>query len=326
MTEAELLAFFKDTVNAPPDVERFIASQQSLRGGELPSALESEMRKRGLSPQQEARPFFFEGAFAGGDFFIMGRTNAVDEGGVRPLEQPVYGRSGTNVYEIGIKSTTHSTEAVEQHPENPVSQWGAAQSRLVSELLRMGLGGLKAGSVHWSDLEFSAVSETGLVINGRLTVSNGIPQSLELSKQGMQAYTLLTYSYPDPADLLGGYPRQITRNERRGAEWRPVSAFTIYKLQRANTHLLPEFFSVARFNTTNHVFKTFASNGAFFSVTGDGKSVKLGPFQQFETGPQKKTKANSPWIFRCLMVFSGLSLIVLIFFGLKQKHSHPIGI
>lgn len=320
--QEDLLLLLKRSVNTPPDVEHFVASQEDLRTGNVPPEVEAELRKRGITTKNWLRSSFLEGAFAGTNFFVIARTNAEGALNAGGMGQPVWGRSGTNTYEIGIRSSTHSFESVDRHPENPVSQWGVAQHGWISQLLRFGVGGPKAGSVTWNDLAFTAQSETNVTIIGRLELSNNLPQALSLGIKGREDYALITYEYPDPVWLFDGYPKQMKKYEKVGDQWQPASQFTIYTLRLVGEPLPADFFSDAKFLTTNQVSKIFASNGAFFASRG-GKVTKMGSFKQLESPPRRRSKTKTVWILRGILAFSGLILVVVVFGVVQKSRCHP---
>jgi hypothetical protein len=265
----DLVQFFKHAINSPPEVEHFIASQAILGPRELPPALAAELRSKGAGIDQPPQPYFFEGASSGDNFFLIDRTNAVQGTGSFDGMRFVTGRSGSNSFQVGINALRLTSENANLSPENPVARWSEANQGLLKQLLQMGVGGLKVGSVRWRSNQFEGESTSGIPIFGELAVSNGLPSDLRLSStKGGIPYNILSYVYPVPPAKLGGFPRTM-RSVRGANEIHPRDEFTIYDLRIAKTPLSEAFFDSHRFTTHEVQWTNIFSNRSYYALASN---------------------------------------------------------
>jgi len=264
----DLVAFFKRATSSPPDVDKFVAGQESFLSEE-----DFKFLKQASGLTNRHVPFYFyAGARSSSNFFIarLGTNDSDALVGANFLQQ-VNGRVGGTLYDRRSNSISIGLGS------NTFAKVTATAFIQVNQLLNMGMGDINPKSVAWNGNNFTAQSLGNQPEYGHLHVSNGIPTRLEIHQGTSRDASLLKiyeYRYPDPPDLYGGFPVETTLLRADGA----ITARMIFKaVHLAPKPLTEEFFQHTRFGGTNRIPTNIYNHAdTFFSRKSDGKLLQVG--------------------------------------------------
>jgi len=287
----------------------------------MPPAQLAVLAAHGISINTIPPPQFFEGAWAGDNFFISAFVNSNDvpkalEPGplqIDVISRQITGRAGTNSYQVGMGELRTTTEGdSETHYNKPA---GESQSYYVffSQVVHMGIGGLKDRTVVWVGNEFTAERDGYSPIHGQLIISNNLPSVLKIGGTNTtDPFELFRYVYPDPPDSLGGYPKTITRFMLVNAEKQPAVEYDILQNQLAQHPLAEQNFAAARFVTTNIAFTNVYSKGV--SYTESGGKVKKNIPPELRTMNANLTQRSRILIIICFAIVT----LTFVFFSFRS--------
>ena len=270
----DFVAFFKQAISSPPDIEHFTACQRILRKIPLPPKL-AFLDKSPSNPP----PQCFEGGRSDKNYFFsfVSYTNGIK------MVTMTGGRSGSNAYQINPNTLTFTTESTQSNPKNYVAANGDGFFGSVEQFLNMGLADVKSESVVWQGNEFNALRDHanivyGPSVYGRLESSNGLPCSLSVSaKKGDSPYILISYAYPSPPTSLGGFPERIIISSQFEDGLHPWSELTLSDVQVAKQPLPEKYFAASNFMTSNIKYVDVYSNNTLYSVQPNGRISKIPP-------------------------------------------------
>jgi len=167
VTTNDLVAFFKQAISSPPDIEEFIAGQRSSPSSDEIASLERIFGKQAVSQMATNTPTFqfFQGARAGNNYYLRQIPNSNSPNMLAPSGF-IAGRAGANVYQFTKDSVAYGLGT------NGFVTSVNSFFYLLCEFLNMGLGDIKPDSVVWSDNHFTAMSYNGVPRYGHLNISN----------------------------------------------------------------------------------------------------------------------------------------------------------
>jgi len=251
-TPGDLVAFFKQAISSPFEVDSYVAGQRSLQPQEILAELKANLAANSntvtIGDPGEMR--YCTGASAGTNFFKAMLVNG-DSAQAQIDHSFVVGRGGDICYEFGLNSISYGVGS------NSFVTGTDMQLISVRQDLDMGLGDVNPASVVWSGNEFGALNERGLAYYGELVVSNNRPFILNVRQEkGGPIFKAIEYSYPDPPDRLGGFPAKMTLYSpaynlagHSNGSLKPSNEIVLKSVHLATRHLPVEFFNPDRFKT-----------------------------------------------------------------------------
>jgi hypothetical protein len=258
----DAVAFFKQAISSPLDVESFIAGERNLRSIEElvqedqlvaqmpamknqkpPSLQESLQRAKEMQSEQ-----FYAGARAGSDFYLR-FISSPSTPNIPGQDVSVFGRIGSLPYQVGQNNFIYGSGT------NGFVQSIDTMFGVVSQFLDMGLGDIDPASVVWTGNQFTALDRFGKSRYGELVVSNNLPFAIQVSKEkNSPAFKRIQYQYPNPPASLGGFPAKMTFFAPSEGEYKPELEITMYAVQIADRRLPHGFFSDEPFKTAKIIY------------------------------------------------------------------------
>jgi hypothetical protein len=289
-TTNDLVRFFKQAISSPPDIEKFMVSQQLIDGESIS---------------------YYVGARAGSNFFlqILPNSNALANLSERRL---VAGRFGNDAYQITQNAVNRGAGS------NAMTAGAEPIFRLVQHFLDMGAANLKPGSVEWNGDAFTAVDNLfGGPSHGRLEFSNGLPFRLRMDYGEHSPLTrLVEYTYPNPATALSGFPAKMVISSGRERELKPFGVVLFYSVQLAPQPLREDFFAPDQFVGTNIVHTNEYVGADVYVQNRRGEKVKL-PVSLAKSGGYTNTHSRAV----ILLCFALITLVPIIIFLRKKTNS-----
>jgi len=284
----DLVAFFKQAISSPPDVEKFVVSQ------------------RLIDPESTS---YYLGARAGSNYFlqILPSSNVLANLSGRQL---VAGRLGAEAYQITQNAVNRGTGS------NAMTGGAGIFFTLVQQFLDMGVGNLKPESVKWDGNVFTGVDSLfGVPLYGRLEISNDLPFRLRINyAKGSPLTKMVEYSYPNPPTALSRFPSKMVISGGRDGELKPFGEVLFYSVQLAREPLRENFFAAARFVDTNIVHTNEYVGADVYVQNRRGEKVKV-PSSLAKSGGYTNTHSRAV-IFLC---FALITLIPVIIFLRKKQ-------
>ena len=256
------VAFFKQAISTPLDVDSFIAGERSLRPIEelvqlaQPEAQIPALKKQKIPSQQEnlqkAKAMqaeqFCAGARARSDFHLRFISSA-NTPNIPAQDVSVFGRAGSVRYQVGQNNVSYGS-GTNAFVTSIDSMFG-----FVRQLLDMGLGDLDPESVVWTGNQFTALDRFGKSRYGELVVSNNLPFAIKVSEQkNSPVLKRIEYQYPNPPASLGGFPAKMTIFAVSEGEYKPELEITLYAVHIADRRLPHGFFSDEQFKTAKNIY------------------------------------------------------------------------
>ena len=262
----DAVAFFKQAVSSPPDVDSFVIGQRNVRPlGDMvqlaqliaqhspqrpgventntPNPQESLQKAKDMQSEQ-----FYAGARAGSDFYLR-YISSPNTPNIPAAYASIIGRAGSVFYLVGKNDVTYGSG------KNAFVTSVDVQFSLVRTFLDMGLADVEPGSVVWTGNQFTALNHSGKTRFGELEVSNNLPYVLTIAERNNSpVFTKVEYQYPDPPGLLGGFPLKMTTFSASGSEFTPNLEITLYSIHIASSRLPHDFFSDAQFKTAENIY------------------------------------------------------------------------
>jgi hypothetical protein len=258
----DAVAFFKQAISSPPDVDSFIAGGRSLRSIEelvqqnqfvaqrlamenknTPSLQESLQIAKEMRSEQ-----FYAGARAGSDFYWRS-ISSPNTPNIPGQDVSVFGRAGSLTYQVGENNVSYGS-GTNAFVESMDSMFG-----VVRQFLDMGLGEVDPESVVWTGNQFTALTRFGKSVYGELVVSNNLPFAIMVSQQkNSPVFKTIQYQYPNPPASLGGFPVKMTIFGVSEGEYKPELEITLYAVHMADRRLPHGFFSDEQFKTDKIIY------------------------------------------------------------------------
>ncbi|HWC60360.1 MAG TPA: hypothetical protein VHC44_11760 [Verrucomicrobiae bacterium] len=272
----DLVGFFKRAIDSPPEIEKFMASQQLV---------------------ERKSTSYYIGAKAGSNYFlqILPNSNALATLSGRQL---VAGRSGTEAYQITENAVNRGSGS------NVMTAGAGVFFTLVQQFLGMGIGNIKPGSVKWNGDTFTADDNLfGVSLRGRLEISNGLPFRLRINHtDGSPLTKLVEYAYPNPPTALSGFPSKMMISGGNDGDLKPFGEIVFYSVQLASAPLRDDFFAAARFVDTNIVHTNEYVGADVYVQKRNGEKVKL-PVSLAKSGGYPNTPSRAV-IFLCIALIT----------------------
>jgi len=257
--QTDLIAFFKQAISSPPDVDQFISKQVTLRDQ--------------ISSRAETRifpPLWYEGARSSSNFYLRVIPDPLATNSEKSTfgVNMVAGQYGGNSFNLN-KNALAWTE--EQGSNNPVYSFSKSQHALLNQFLNMGLGDVVPQSVTWNGNSFKAQLDNGKPICGILEISNNLPAKLKVDICGDgQPYKILSYSYPTPAESLSRFPSKIQVVELSDNGFQPSIEISLAQIRLASGQIPETEFAEANFINSNIAYTNTFKNGAYYVHHGNG--------------------------------------------------------
>lgn len=301
-TSIDLIAFFKQAIDSPPDIEKCIVKRTRLRTDAL---LKKMIRKGTLVASNQ----YFEGALSGTNFFLR----YVEDPGQPTVSNrldSVIGRSGSSAYQVGGHGVTYGTG------ENPFKTGVTVSFALTRQMLCMGVGEIEPGTVNWNDNQFTATNVLGKNLHGVLQISNNLPFRLEVSLAGdPQPYMEIQYKYATPADSFAGYPAKFLISYKFNNGLEPLAEIEFKSVLLATQQLSPSFFSETQF-ADRVTYTNLFSNSDFYAFNVKTKQlVKANPYVKSGGFTNSHSRAV---IYLCFILVTLFSLVILLIQSVKQ--------
>ncbi len=244
------VAFFKQAISAPPDVEEF------------------NVREYGFIGKASCR---FTGARAGENYFLQAFS---DTNGANALAAPrrlsAAGRSGATQYEFSQNAVSFAFGS------NGFTAVLGVEFNTTRQILDMGLGEVEPESVKWDGDTFTASNFFGRFEYGELNVSNGLPSRLEISAaKGSPPYKEIDYTYPDPPSSFNGFPAKISILHESDGALIPEVEMQFDSVQLSAEPLPDNFFAAAQFVTPNILYTNIYSNSDVYAQLRRGHTVTM---------------------------------------------------
>ena len=289
-TPTDFVAYFKQAISAPPDVEKYVVSHYLIKSG-LTS--------------------YYAGARAGSNYFlqILSDSNALLNLG---KIAPIAGQSGTSVYGFGQNQVSYGIGS------NAMMQFNGVMFRMTRQFLDMGISEIDPESVKWTGDTFSATLDNGYPRYGKLSISNGLPFKLEISvTKDSLPYKMVEYTYPNSSASLGGFPSRMRISDGSDGKWKPVGEVTFYSVDLARRPLSEDYFAAAQFVGINIAYTNIYSNADLYVGNSKGQIVKA-PDSLKESGGYTNSHARA--LIFLLFVLS--AIVPITFFILQRKKTN----
>jgi len=284
----DFVAFFKQALYAPPDVERYTVSQHAIDSGSTS---------------------YYVGARSGSNYFLQmaSDSNALLKNS--PDINHLVGRSGNNVYGIGEDNVSYGIGS------NAMIQNSDVMFQMTRQFLDMGASEINPTSVTWTGDKFNATLDNGHSRYGRLSVSNGLPFRLEIGvTKDSQPYKMVEYSYSVAPESLGGFPSRMLISDGPPGKLKPVAEVLFYSVKIADQPLSGDFFAASQFMGVKITHTNVYSNADLYAVNRIGQMVKL-PASVVESGGYTNSRARA-----IVFLFFLLSIVgPVVFFVLRIK-------
>lgn len=300
----DLIAFFKDAICLPPDVDHFSARQRVLRIETSPSS--GGLFSWSGSASELPPPVIYDGKWSKGKFVLFCITTNSQSGG---MTTNIIGRSSDYSYQINENTLVRSADTESPNSTNMAVRLSDASFDTIKQFFNMGIGDLELGSVVWKGNEFEAKRSKGLRFFGQLATTNGLPYELNLSKErGGKPYKKCSYEYSKPPGSLGGFPLRTIISTMSPDGLSPFLELTILDFKAAKTPIPNEDFIPNGFVTTNTRFTVIYSNGSRYMLDTNGQMIKS------EAQAANRNKVVFP---RIVIACFGLVTVVGILFARK---------
>ncbi|HWY32687.1 MAG TPA: sigma-70 family RNA polymerase sigma factor [Candidatus Acidoferrum sp.] len=256
------VAFFKQAISSPLDVDSFIAGQHSLKSikelvqdDKLFAERLAEENKKTPNPQeslQKAKDMqseqFYAGARAGSDYYLR-YISSPNTPNIPGQDVSVFGRTGSMPYQVGQNNFLYGS-GTNAFVASIDSMFG-----LVRQFLDMGLGDIDPERVVWTGNQFTALDRFGKSRYGELVVSNNLPFAIKVSMQkNSPVFKRVEYQYPNPPASLGGFPAKMTIFTLSEGEYKPELQITLYAVHIADRRLPHGFFDDEQFKTAKILY------------------------------------------------------------------------
>jgi RNA polymerase sigma factor (sigma-70 family) len=261
----DAVAFFKQAVASPPDIEKFVLKWTNL----LPPG--SLKLPSGRTIHLNSKFQYLEGALSGTNFYLHALPDPDLPIGPNSVNT-FLARSGSSEYAIGGHGITYGTG------ENGLTQGVKNQYRSVCQYLCMEAGGIEPGTVKWDGNDFTAKNVSGDDMIGSLQISNNLPFRLELRIANEPLpYEAIEYIYPTPVDSFGGYPVRYLIASRVHGRLKPVAEAEFKSVLISAQRLDASFFSKTRFDV-QLTYTNMYSNSDLYASKPNGKLVKINSY------------------------------------------------
>ena len=285
---ADAVAFYKQAISSPLDVDSFVAGQHSfisieemVQDEQLLAQRLAVENKNATSPQgglQKAKDMqpeqFYAGARAGSDYYLRS-ISSPNTPNIPGQDVSIFGRIGSMRYQVGQNNFLYGS-GTNAFVASIDSMFG-----LVRQFLDMGLGDVDPKSVVWIDNQFTALDRFGKSRYGELVVSNNLPFAIEVSEQkNSPVFKKVEYQYPSPPASLGGFPAKMTISTISEGEYKPELEITLYAVHIPDRRLPHDFFSGEQFKTSKNIYTNAYINsevwGTITPVNGKPYFTNLG--------------------------------------------------
>jgi len=298
----DLLIFFKQAINSPPDIEKYVVKRTNL-------LLPANVKQPGSTSFE-----YLEGALSGTNFFLQflpdpdlpADTNALNNISVR---------SGSSTFEIGGHGIIYGTG------ENGLTEDVKAQYQLSRQILSMGTEEIELGTVKWSGNDFTAKNILGKDVHGSLLVSNNLPFRMELSLADKSfPYGAVEYTYATPEGSFAGYPSKFVKsiNNDNGDGLKPLAEIKFKSVLLATQNLDAAFFSEDRFADRIRYTNVFSNSDYYVSKTKSKQLVMANSLGQ--TGGI--TNRNSRAVIYSVLIFVTLLPLAILLTWSVRKTKH----
>jgi RNA polymerase sigma factor (sigma-70 family) len=258
----DAVAFFKQAISSPLDVDSFIAGQRSLLSleelGQLAQLIAQRPdveNKKTPSPQknlQKAQKMqleqFYAGARAGSDYYLR-YISSPNTPNIPAANVSIIGRAGSVLYQVGRDNVSYGS-GTNAFVESVNVSFG-----LVRLFLDMGLDEIEPESVVWTGNQFTALNLRGHSEYGELEVSNNLPFAIKVYEQkNSPDFKRIEYQYPNPPASFGGFPTKMTIFTVSEGESKPRMEITLYSVHTADRRLPHDFFGDGQFKTAKIIY------------------------------------------------------------------------
>ena len=318
-TNLDFVAFFKQAISSPPDVENFIVSQRVLGAPERLAELAGTQDKETLAQfaKQYVLEHFYRGARSGTNFFLTPleyhtATNALDSYAY------TVGRYGNTKYTLN--KTTNENSIIYGIGTNAMTAGNNSLFTLVQQFLDMGLAEVRPDTVSWDGDTFNALAVWGEHRCGELELTNGLPKRLKV--RGVKAGPIIKtieYEYPNPSESKSGFPNKMVLSSHTDQGFRPVMEITICEVRLSSRPLTETYFAEAHFIRTNITHVTIYSNSTMFATDRSGRVVVAA-----QASPRNLTLHETKirrWLIWCLLSLTAFAPIILWKHATKHKNN-----
>jgi hypothetical protein len=258
------IAFFKQAISAPPDVEEFTVREYS------------SVTVHGLTKKSSSR---LTGARAGDNYFLQAFFDANGSNALAASRPAlIVGRSGNDQYQYSQNAISYGFGS------NGLTAVVRENLSVTRQILDMGMGDTEPDSVKWDGDTFTATNILGEFQYGKLSISNGLPSRLEISAaKGSPPDRMIEYTYPDPSSFFKGFPATISLFGEYDGELIPEVQVQFYSVKLSDEPLSDNFFAAAQFVTPNILYTNVFSNSDANVQLRRGHAVTM-------------TRVTHPWL------------------------------
>jgi hypothetical protein len=256
--ETNLVAFFKQVIASPPDIERFVAKRTAL-----------QVPIEGSAGSNSFQFQYFEGALSGTNYYLHSIRDPALPADTNRLGI-IAARSGSSSYGIGGDGIIYAIG------ENMAVENVKANFVLSRQILCMGVGALEPDTVKWVGNEFTARNVVGKEVHGSLQISNNIPFRMEVGLVGEALpYMEIVYTYATPEDSFSGYPQNFLISYRfNQGLMKPLAKVEFQSVLLAKQPLSATFFNEDRFRRFL-VYTNVYSNSDYYGTDVSNRLVKI---------------------------------------------------
>lgn len=293
--EINLVSFFKEAINSPPDIEKYLAKRTNLQ---LPTQNGLVLSNSSSSSFQ-----YLEGAISGTNFFLKRLSGPSERAGSNHLGT-ISARSGSSTYGIG------GNGLIQGIGKNGLTDDIQAQFRLSRQVTGMGAGEIEPGSVRWDGNNFTAKNTLGKDIHGSLEVSNNLPLRMEVTlANATLPYKAIDYTYAIQSDSFSGYPAKFLISYKSTNGLKPLAVVEFESMRIAPQDLQEDFFAASRFSDRVSYTNVY-SNSDFYA--SHSKTKRLVKANSYVTSGGFTNSNSRALIYLCLMAVTILPGAILL--------------
>ncbi len=305
--------FFKNYLKNCPPVREIIFWRQSLAvpnfpGEPVPHSVTNIFRN-------------YVGAWQTNGFFLrevrdIGNPITVIGSNAFTADLLISGRNDKLWWDI-INNQVTSWSETSDAKSSSVRRKAELAEGILFPVLWLGLNNLKPGTLEWSGNEFTALTTSGQILKGTLTLRDGIPENLEVYLGGAKLPSYeCEYHYNDFKTNGARLPSRVLRYKSTNGVKTPSWVAEIVRIEIAREEQLPAAFSPQSFLGKEHSINYVITNGGEYKVQGNAllklPGIDLLPEKPMQTGRKRV-------VVWSVLVASILTLAVLIWCNSKQK-------
>lgn len=281
------VAFFKQAMSSPPDIEKFVAKRTNL-----------------ILPKSDPRLYeYLEGALSGTNFYVHFLPDPGQPADSNHLGT-ISARVGSSTYELGGHGIVYGVGT------NALTEDVRVQFSLTRQILCMGAGEIEPGTMVWNGDDFTAKNVFGKNVHGSLQVSNNLPLRTEFFLAGEQLpYQTIEYTYGTSADSFAGYPASFLINLKSTKGLLPIAEVEFKSVLLATQRLDPSFFSPSRLSGAVTYTNAYSNEVFYASLSKSKRLVRTDLSSLDRSGGFINSKPR-------LMIYMGFLIATLIPVGI----------